>query len=153
MAKPKVGDVVEVKTRRGLAYAQFTHKHPRYGALLRVFGTFHRSRPDDLRALVSESPSFHCFFPLGAAVARGIVAIAGSVDIPAQAKSFPCFRAGVVDPATGRVAQWWLWDGDREWKAGALSEDQRRLPIRGVWNDTLLIERLEAGWTPESDPS
>jgi hypothetical protein len=37
--RPRIGDVVEISTPRGLAYAQFTHKHvtpPKFGALIRV---------------------------------------------------------------------------------------------------------------------
>ena len=37
MARLKIGDIVEIKTGKGLVYAQYTHKHQQYGALLRVF--------------------------------------------------------------------------------------------------------------------
>ncbi|WP_176536262.1 hypothetical protein [Rhizobium sp. L9] len=46
---------------------------------------------------------------------------------------------------------WWLWDGEKEWRIGQLSAEQHQLSIRGVWNDTLLVERIEFGWTPEID--
>jgi hypothetical protein len=59
----------------------------------------------------------------------------------------------VIDPSTGKVKVWWLWDGEREWQVGELTEEQRGLSFREVWNDTLLIERIESGWTPETDPS
>ena len=58
----------------------------------------------------------------------------------------------MVDPQTGKVAIWWLWDGEKEWRVGSLDAKQRKLPIRSVWNDTMLIERIDAGWTAESDP-
>ncbi len=63
----------------------------------------------------------------------------------------PTFRTGVINPKTGKVDVWWLWDGNREWKIGAISEEQRKFPIRGSWNDTLFIERIEEGWLPEKD--
>ena len=62
-------------------------------------------------------------------------------------------RGGVIDPSTRKVKVWWLWDGEKEWRVGEITAEQRGLPIRGVWNDTLLIERIESGWTPETDPS
>ena len=31
---------------------------------------------------------------------------------------------------------------------GELTPEQRKLPIRGVWNDTLLVERIEADGYP-----
>ena len=38
--KATIGDVIEIVTSKGLAYAQLTHRHtapPRYDALIRVF--------------------------------------------------------------------------------------------------------------------
>jgi hypothetical protein len=153
MARLKIGDIVEIKTGKGLVYAQYTHKHPRYGALLRILRKFYGVRPSDFTELARIRPAFMCFFPLGAAVNRGIVSIVGNVVVPTEAKAFPTFRNGVIDPSTGRVKVWWLWDGEKEWRVGELTAEQRRLPILGVWNDTLLIERIESGWTPETHPS
>ncbi|WP_233212723.1 hypothetical protein [Collimonas sp. PA-H2] len=62
--------------------------------------------------------------------------------IPEHSRNTPVFRAGVVDPATNKVETWWFWDGDKEWKVGAITEEQRKLPIRGSWNDTLLVMPL-----------
>lgn len=156
MARLKIGDIVEIKTGKGLVYAQYTHKHqkhPRYGALLRVFRKFYGVRPRDFTELARNRPTFMCFFPLGAAVNRGIVSIAGNVVVPLEAQAFPTFRSGIGGLSTGRVKVWWLWDGEKEWRVGEITAEQRRLSIRGVWNDTLLIERIESGWTPETDPS
>lgn len=153
MARLKIGDVIEIKTKIGLSYAQYAHKHKQYGALLRVFSDSYGSRPEGFAELVKSSPAFVCFFPLNAAVDQGIVSVVGNIDLPVEARAFPTFRAGVVDPATRKVSVWWLWDGEKEWRVGELTAEQRRLPIRGVWNDTLLVERLESGWTPETDPT
>lgn len=152
MAGLKIGDVVEIKTRNGLAYAQYTHKHKQYGALLRVFSVISDSRPVNFEFLVMDEPRFMCFFPLSAAVKQGIVSVVANVAIPLEAKRFPVFRSGIVDPSTGKVANWWLWDGENEWMVGSLTAEQRRLSILGVWNDTFLIERIESGWSPEYDP-
>ena len=149
--KIKVGDIVEIKTSRGLAYAIFTHKHPRYGVLLRVFDGFFESRPSDLAILASRDVSMEALFPLQAAVDRGNVGIVGNLSVPLILSEFPTFRAGMVHPLTGKVKDWWLWNGTEEWRIGELSNDQRNLPIRGVWNDTLLIQRLENGWRPVND--
>ena len=151
MARLSIGDVVEIRTAGGLAYAQYTHKHKQYGALLRVFGSFYDMRPSNCASLVRQRPVFSCFFPLGAAVSRKIVSVIGNVAVPEEAQSFPIFRAGVVDPHSNKVESWWLWDGEQEWRVGDLTSEQRKLPIRGVWNDTLLIERIESHWTPETD--
>ena len=152
-ARVRIGDIVEITTKRGLAYAQYTHRHRRYGALLRVLEGLCEERPGSFRGLAGGKMRFHTFFPLQAAVNRGIVAIVGNESVPDHAKDFPVFRAGVVDPRTGRVGVWWLWDGKNEWRVGELTSEQRKMPIRGVVNDTILIERIESGWTPETDPT
>jgi YD repeat-containing protein len=41
--------------------------------------------------------------------------------------------------------------GEKEWKVGDITAEQRKLPLRGIWNDTLLVERIEAGWSPSND--
>lgn len=91
-------------------------------------------------------------FPVAAALKQGIVRKVVHCSIPEHACEPPLFRAGVVDPSTGKVETWWLWDGEKEWRVGAITEDQRRLPIRGSWNDTLRVKRIEEGWLPEKDP-
>lgn len=153
MARLKIGDVVEVKTSRGFSYLHYTHKHRQYGTLLRAFAGFHETRPSVLTELVTRPSAFQCFFPLGAAVDKGIVSIVGNVEPSAAENNFPTFRAGVMNPATRTVEVWWLWDGQEEWKVGDLTAEQRRLSIRGVWNDALLRERLESEWRPETDPT
>jgi hypothetical protein len=152
MTKLKIGDVVEIPVHGGLAYAHYTHFNKQYGSLLRVFDAIYEIRPNDLTAIVNRQPAFSCFFPLDAAVKRKSVLNVGNIPVPHQAQIFPTFRTGVIDPSTGKVEMWWLWDGQREWPVGRLTNEQRKFPIRGVWNDTLLIQRIDSSWRPEIDP-
>lgn len=151
MARLRFGDVIELRTAKGLAYCQYTHEHRQYGSLLPVLPGLHNSRPANLSEMAAGSEAFWQFFPLRTALTRKIVANAGNADIPEPAMRFPTFRSGVVDPATGKVAIWWLWDGNREWRVGTLTPEQKRLSVLGVCNDTFLIEKIESGWTPETD--
>lgn len=151
MTRLKIGDLVEVSSSLGLTYAQYTHKNARYGALLRVFKKVYAETPELLDCILKDEVRFSAFFPLKAAVAQGIVRVVGNLPVPKELSQFPVFRAGVVDPSVGKVVTWWLWDGDNEKNIGSLSEEQRHFPIRGIWNDTLLIERIESNWTPYTD--
>lgn len=149
--KPRIGDIIEIKTAKGLAYAMYTHRQPKYGALIRVFETIWSTRPESLAGLTTDRLRFSTFFPLEAALDQGIVEVVGNESIPGQLEQFPTFRAGMIDPKTKKVSVWWLWDGQREWRVGELSTEQRRLPIRGVWNDTMLVQRIETDWRPIND--
>lgn len=149
--KIKIGDIIEIPTAKGFAYAQFTHAHARYGALLRVLPGFFKSKPSEFSEFIQKQEIFVTFFPLQAAVNRGIFKVVTNCPVPDFANSFPLFKTGLPDPVTNKVKDWWLWDGEKEWKIGELKPEQISLPIRGVWNDTLLIERIESGWTANTE--
>jgi regulator of RNase E activity RraB len=147
-AKPVIGDVVEIATPKGLAYAQYSHDSERLGTLLRVLPGLSRARPDDLARIVALPERFFTFFPLAAAVSRGIVHIVGHQSVPDRARSFPLMRMSGSRDKSGRVLDWWLYDGNREWRIGQLAPGQEQLSIAAIWNDTLLIDRIVSGWAP-----
>ena len=142
--RPKLGDIVEIPLpENGTGYAQYTHKHKRYGALLRVFQI--RQKVKDIAELSNAPHQFTTFFPLGTAMNQGIVSTVGNLPIKDEFKAFPIFRVGIANQS-GIVDVWWLWDGEKEERIGKLSPKQMEYPIRGVINDTLLIERICARW-------
>ena len=146
---PRLGDVIEIPTPKGFAYAQYTHKHTKYGYLIRVFPQVCSERPESFKKIILESPRIISFFPLGAACKRGIVKIVSNELISAASRDFPVFRSGLAN-SNGKVENWWLWDGVNEWPIGKLKDGMEKYPIRGIWNDTLLIERIVEGWCHEN---
>jgi hypothetical protein len=154
-SKPaQIGDILEIRTPGGFAYAQYTHEHdrpPRYGALIRILPGLFAERPGDLSLLAQQKERFSVFFPLAAALRRGIVSIVADAPVPERCLPLPIFRSGIRTPSTGQVMTWWLWDGIKEWRVGKLAPSQEHLPVLGVWNDTLLIERIASGWSPSDE--
>lgn len=146
----KSGDVFSIKLSNGSAYFQFARKNPLMGSLIRVLPGIYTNEPD-LNELVEKEKNFWVFFPVGSALKKKVIQKVKNILLPIHAKEFPIFRTGVVDPSTGRVENWWFWDGEQGWMVGKITDEQRKLPIRGVWNDTLLIQRIEEGWLPEKD--
>jgi hypothetical protein len=144
--RARIGDVLEIRTPAGLAYFQYTHQHAVYGGLIRVLqGTYEaRLASEVISALTSGDERFVIFFPVRASANRGLVTIVANEPIPPHASSFPIFKAG-------RLGNWWLWDGEREWQVGELTREQRALPSRGVWNSAMLASRIASGWSPEDD--
>lgn len=151
MSRLRLGDVFEIPTSEGFACFQYINSAEQYGSLIRVFSGVHVRSAVDAADTNRSDVQFLCFFPVKAAVAMGVVSRIGNAEIPPEYRDFPVFRAGVVNPVSGKVDHWWFWDGTREWPVGDLTESQRRMPIRGVWNDTLLVERIESGWRAELD--
>ncbi len=121
------------------------------GSLIRVLPGIYLNESPAWEMLVEQKTNFWIFFPVAAAAKQGIVHKVANRPLPDHATEIPIFRTGVVDPSTGKVETWWLWDGSKSWMIGALNEEQRMLPIRGSWNDTLLVQRIEEGWRPEKD--
>ena len=152
----RIGDIIEIRTSRGLAYAQYTHEHstpPRYGSLLRILPGFYDTRPKTFDVLVQQPYLFMAFFPLNAAIRQGIVERVAHVPVPPDLKEFPIFRCGMTNPATGKIHDWWLWDGKREWRVGTLTEEQKKLPTCHIVNDTMLIIMMERGTAESQDES
>ena len=153
--RPRIGDVIEIPTPRGLAYAHYTHKHdvpPRMGSLIRVLPGLFPERPPDFAGLVQEAPAFITFIPLGAFCQRGIVRVVANEALPESSRSWPTFRNSHRDRTGRRTGPWFLWDGTREWRVERLTaEELRAYPPLGVWNDTLLVERIVSGWSHERD--
>jgi hypothetical protein len=88
--RPKIGDIVEIPLPdSGTGYAQYTHKHKQYGALLRVLKV--REKVVDIKELSNAHLQFTTFFPLSAAVNREIVRVAGNLPIKDELKSFLSF--------------------------------------------------------------
>ena len=146
-----IGDVIEIDTRQGLAYAHYSHKNKKWGDLLRVFNRRYSERPADFTSAMSSDPSFLVFFPLGGMINRGIVSIAGHVPLTVDAQVFPRFREGIPSADTGKVETWWIWDGERSHRVGNLTDEIRALSPLGVCNDTYLIAKILKDYTPETD--
>lgn len=152
MAKQiRIGDIVEIPTSKGLTYAQFTLTHSKYGALFRILPGFFDVRPGDFTSLVNEKERFVAFFPLQAATNKNIFQVCANIPVPITATKLPLFKTGTPDPITKKIETWWLWDGEKEWKVGKLESKYTDLPLREIVNDTLLIERIETGWTPSNE--
>ena len=152
----RIGDVVEIPTSKGLAYAQVTHihseAHSSYGPLLRIAPGFFLKRPERLDKLVRKESTVVMFCALQSAIKKGICEIVSNVSVPEQANRFPLFRASNDSPGANTTKNWWFWDGHRTWPVGRITAGQRRMPLREIVDGVLLRERIEAGWSPEKDP-
>ena len=151
MARIDIGDVFETATEHGLLYVQLTHRHDEYGELIRVLDGTHDRRPGDVEALAARDDVWRGFYPLRAAVRQGLMSPVAHAAVPAERAGFPTFKTGQRDRA-GEVAQWWLWDREREWRIDELDAEQRELPDRGIFNHAALLHAV-LGDEPETGPA
>lgn len=146
----KIGDTIQILTSKGVCYAQVTHKHSRYGYLLRVFDSFRTDRPNNLGEVVASPVLFSAFFPVQKAVDEGLVANVGNSSVTAANSVFPIFRTSARD-RDGRRGPWWLWNGETEvMLTRGLSDEEKRYPVHGIISAPLLVERIEKGYRAET---
>lgn len=149
---PKIGDVIEVMTSRGLAYLQYVFRHtspPVYGELVRVLPGLYDSQPD-LHELAQQKERFFVFYPVIAACKRGLARVVGKEDV--SGFRFPVMRQPGLRDRDGNVLDWFLWNGEQTWQIHNLTEETKQLSIAAIWNHELLIERIDEGWSPRDEP-
>jgi hypothetical protein len=149
--KPNLGDIVQIRTSKGYAYAQLTHKHHMFGYLLRILPGFFAEPVTDFAPLVMEPELYHAFVFKDDLFQPPVAMIVGNAPVPERSRALPLFRNGIRNPATGRVDDWWLWDGRKEWRIGELREDQRTLSLLEILNSDILRKRIENGSMPANE--
>lgn len=151
LPEPQLGDVVEITTPQGFAYAQFTHDIPLHEQLLRILPGLYATRPTDLAALVQQRERYVTFFWLRPALqkSRPVVTIVGQFPIPARNRAVPLFRTPALEPRDpGPPPYWTLWDGQRRWRVDRLTEGQRDLPVDGMPTTGVFLHQIVSGWSP-----
>lgn len=148
----KIGDVYEIKTSKGLAYFQYTHEHsqpPKWGSLIRVLDGFYQKRPsvEEVYSIVNKKHRFQKFLFLNQAIKEKEVLFIGNYPIPNFAKKFPIFKNTNTPPkGDQKEAVWSLWDGEKSWRVGKLSEEEQlKYPFHSLCDATALIRDVERG--------
>jgi len=146
------GDIIEIPTRRGLAYVQFTHDYDdEQCEVVRVVRGFFERRPEDFESLAARD-DFVAKTDLRLALKeRPEWRIVGRAEIPDRRRALPVFRDVDRDPVTGRARSWIFVEGDRVWHQEQMTPEQRSLPLTWIMFDGALKARIEAEWTPASE--
>src|SRR5215217_1775154 len=99
--RARIGDVIEIATPKGYAYAQLTHRDRVFGCLLRILPGIHRVPPLNLAAKVLEQELYHVFVFEDDLSVEPVTRIVSHEEVPQRCSSLPMFRDGVRDPKTG----------------------------------------------------
>lgn len=145
MKKIKLGDIFEITTPKGKAYLHYVNKDKTTGELIRVLQGLYKEEPTDLDKLVGSSELFYVSFPLSYAYKKGIVKVVGNYnplifDIPKYMRSEHIIKGNFLG---------WHIINTNTWERTLvknLTDEQKKLSPWGIWNDTLLIEKLTNNW-------
>lgn len=148
--RPRVGDVFEVRTAKGLAYIQFVGMHPMNAHTIRLFMGTHASRPSDVNVILA-SPSYVTFYPVHWAVRDGEIEYVASCAIPENFKMPMKLINSSLMMRDGKVPTWVVksrTDRSLEWLP---LEEVRGCPIEVLAGYRPFVRRIETGWTPEHE--
>jgi hypothetical protein len=148
----KSGDVFDIQTKAGFAYLQCVRETTKIDCeTVRVLqGTFTNFSCANLDQLIKKPEMFFIQFPLKYAVKKKIVRIVGNYPIPQSVRVPRYYRSKHI--IRGEFLGWHIVDSETNKRelVQELTDDQMELSPNGMWNDTLLVERIEQGWTLKS---
>lgn len=151
MAKKKIelGDIFKLKTDKGYVYLQcvrIPEDKRQEVELIRIYNDVHPTQTTDL-TLIQKSSYFYLSFVLQAAYNRKIVEKVGNALLEPDFKAPRYFR---TENPFGEG--WQIVDSETMHRQTfkELTDEQKKLSPWGGWNDTLIIERLDEGWTLEN---
>ena len=135
-------------TPQGKAYLHYVFKDKVMGELVRVLPHFYSQTPDYLGKLAESEERFMVFFPVSVACRRKLIENVGHFDLKNFVKPNLMRNKHLV---RGEFLGWHLIDTNtmHHQLVKNLSAEQKKLSPWGIWNDTLLIERLASGWKLE----
>ena len=149
MVAIKIGDVFEVNTSKGKAYIHYVCNDKEIGELIRVLPGLFTEDLINLEELVSLKERYCVYFPLSFGYKKGLIKRVDNFSIEKYEK--PQFMRSEHN-IRGEFLGWHIVSTD-SWErklVKELTEEQKKYSPWGVWNDTLLIERLENDWKLES---
>lgn len=147
----KYGDVFEIKTEKGVAYFQCVEEAPATECeTIRILpGVFDDITNVDIKTLVEMRESYFVQFALKYAVKKKCVKPIGNYKVP-EFVSVPIYYRD-KHIIRGKFVCWHIVNKKtlQRHSVNVLSESEKRLSQWGVWNDTLLAERIADGWNLE----
>jgi hypothetical protein len=139
------GEILEVPVGNRFGYVQFLGVHPDYGDAILVNPELH-----DRQARFASgffSTGYVTFYSACDAVTQKRVEVVAQSSPPNLPKRFRRPKAEL----DGAVESWVIEGGWRDVVRQNLTDEERKLPIAGVWSHEFLRTQLAKGWTPQTD--
>lgn len=146
MKKIDIGDIFEIGTKKGKGYFQCVKLDKIRCDTIMIFNKLYKERPL-IESIIDVDDRYFVGFPLGAALNRKLVEKVGNVSLPINFQ-FPT-QSREEHVIQGEFLGWHIIDNKtlRRELVKTLSPEQMKLSPLSIWNDTLLKEMLEKGWS------
>jgi hypothetical protein len=145
MGRLKAGDVIELRREQGLIHVQFLGRDSDLGDAVMVSPNLQNQRPPLANLF---DGGYVVFYPVSHVVRRG----GGEVIGRLPSRGMPdCYRRPRRFDRSGRITSWLLLTPNGQQVKAGLSKHEKHYPVRAIWNDALLVERVSHGWHPEED--
>ncbi len=151
MRKAQIGDLFGIETPKGIGFFQYVYLNPKDDIeLIRVLPGLYAEEPQNMENLVSQKEVYFIQFPVRAAYRRKIIHLFGRYEIPSGIE-VPPKQMRTTHFIRREFICWHIVDFETAQRVSVkeLSDEQKKLSPWGIWNDTLLIEKMVEGWTPE----
>jgi hypothetical protein len=139
------GEILEVPVGNRFGYVQFLGEHREYGDAILVNPTLHDRQAHFPTGFFSTA--YVTFYPAAMSVTQKLVEVVAQSSPPRLPKRFRRPKA----EHDGAVESWVIEGGWRNVVRQTLSDEERKLPIAGIWNHAFLRTQIANGWTPETD--
>jgi len=139
------GEILEVPVGNRFGYVQFLGEHREYGDAILVNPVLH-----DRQARFSSeffSTGYVTFYPACDAVTQKRMEVVAQSSPPQLPKRFRRPKS----ERDGTVESWVIEGGWRNVVKQTLNDEERKLPIAGIWNHEFLRQQIANGWTPQTD--
>jgi hypothetical protein len=140
------GEILEVPVGDKFGYVQFIGEHREYGDAILVSPVLHPRQAQFGAGFFSKG--YVTFYPAALAVSTKLVEVVAQSLPPKFPKRL---RRPSATQRDGKVESWVIEGGWRKVVRQELSEEERSIPIAGIWNHASLKDHLAKGWTPQTD--
>lgn len=119
------------------------------GSLIRILPGIFPEPVTDFDSLASAKEMYFVHFPLGAGISQGLVRIVGNFPIGVGSERPARMKRPIGRAPNGKILSWAIMENGKDRFTSELTDDEKRLSLCVIWNDTLLAERMADGWTPQ----
>lgn len=141
----KIGDIFEISTKNGLAYAQYVFEHKTLGEFIKVYYKLHGSRPIGFNFL-DEDNYYYINHAVKEEIKDGVFKYVTNNKIPSDFKLPKYFRTENLFGEGWHIVNSETWFRESVLE---LNEEQTKLSPWGLFSKGELVKKLEEEWRLE----